>query len=109
MPASYFSLFAFANKAILEFGTALKVSKHREIRGETKMFLNRALNNAEEFEKQLHKNLGPELAHEEDELNSALVGMIYRIFDLPPEERDHFFQHMENWEPPSSSSQTKTS
>ncbi len=98
MQKAHFTLFSFANKAILEYGTWLKYEAKKEIRGELKMYLNRALVNAENFEKELHKYLGPEMAKEEDNMNIAVLEHVQRIYELTTEEKESFFDHMEKWE-----------
>jgi hypothetical protein len=95
-----FTLFSFANRAVLEAGTWLLYEEKRAIKRELKMFLKRAIVNAENFEKDLHKNLGPELAKHEDEMNTEILAHVERIFNLTKEEQDSFFDYMEKWEPP---------
>jgi hypothetical protein len=66
---------------------------------EAKMHFNRLMHHATEFEKYLHKGLGPEMAQAEDEINSAIVNMVWNLYDLPAEERERFIDHMNEFEP----------
>ncbi len=54
----------------------------------------RLLNDATQFEKFLHQELGEEMAHAEDTINSAVVDLVWQIFDMGEEEVQKFFDHI---------------
>jgi hypothetical protein len=38
--------------------------------------------------------MGPEMALFEDEINSEIIALVWRIFDLSTEERNEFIEHI---------------
>jgi hypothetical protein len=56
------------------------------------------MHHAQEFERYLHQGLGPEMAEAEDDINSSIIGMVWKLYDLPSEERDRFVEHINAFE-----------
>jgi hypothetical protein len=92
-----FSKFTCFVKGVIESGVVIQHSG-RVLRNEAKMHFNRLMHHAQEFERYLHQGLGSELAEAEDDINSAIVGMVWRLYDLTPEERDRFVEHINNFD-----------
>ena len=93
-----FSKFFCFVKGVIESGVVIQHSG-KVLKNESKMHFNRLMHHAQEFEKHLHKGLGPEMAEAEDDINSAIVGMVWQLYDLPAEERDRFVDHINNFDP----------
>jgi hypothetical protein len=68
------------------------------LHNEAQMHFNRLMHHAEEFERYLHKGLGPEMAEAEDDINSSIVGMVWKLYDLDAEVRDRFIAHMNEFD-----------
>jgi hypothetical protein len=85
-------------RGVIESGVVIQHSG-KVLRNEAKMHFNRLMHHAQEFESYLHKGLGPEMAEAEDDINSAIVGMVWQLYDLSPEERDKFVEHINTFEP----------
>lgn len=98
MQRNDFSKFCCFVRGVIESGVVIQHSG-RVLRNEAQMHFNRLMHHAQEFERYLHKGLGPEMAEAEDEINSAIVGMVWQLYDLPPEERDRFAEYINNFEP----------
>jgi hypothetical protein len=92
-----FSKFTCFIRGVIESGMVIQYGD-KKLRNEAKMHFNRLMHHALAFEKYLHQGLGPELAEAEDEINSAIVAMVWRLYDLEPETRDRFMQHMNNFD-----------
>ena len=92
-----FSKFTCFIRGVIESGLVIKYGD-KQLRNEAKMHFNRLMHHAQEFERYLHQGLGPELAEAEDEINSSIVGMVWRLYDLTPEERDRFVEHINNFD-----------
>jgi len=93
-----FSKFTCFVRGVIESGVVIQHSG-KVLRNEAKMHFNRLMHHAQEFESYLHKGLGPEMAEAEDDINSAIVGMVWQLYDLSPEERDKFVEHINTFEP----------
>jgi hypothetical protein len=92
-----FSKFVLFVKGVLETGWVIKNS-HRRLNNEAKMHFNRLLNDAMQFEKYIHKEMGPEMATFEDDINSELINLIWKIFDLSAKGREEFIEHINKFE-----------
>ena len=55
------------------------------------------MNDATQFEKFLHQQLGEEMAQAEDTINSAIIELVWQIFDMNQEEAQKFFDHINNF------------
>jgi hypothetical protein len=93
-----FSKFTCFVRGVIESGVVIQHSG-KVLRNEAKMHFNRIMHHTQEFEKYLHQGLGKEMAQAEDEINSAIVGMVWQLYDLPAEERDRFIEHLNNFDP----------
>ena len=93
-----FSKFACFVKGVIESGFVIKHGD-KVLRNEAKMHFNRLMHHAQEFERYLHQGLGAEMAEAEDEINSAIVNMVWNLYDLPAEERERFIDHMNEFNP----------
>ena len=89
-----FTKFTCFIRGVLETGYVIKHSDDIKLKREVKMHFNRLLNEATQFEKFLHNHLGPEMAQAEDDINSAVVDLVWQIFDMSEEEVQKFFDHI---------------
>ena len=64
----------------------------------SKMYFNQVLVACTKFEKFLHQGLGSETADHEDEINGSIVGMVWNLFEMTPEEREQFIDHINEFE-----------
>jgi hypothetical protein len=71
----------------------------RVMKNEMKMYFNRILNDCQQFEKELHRQLGTENAENEDDVNSSIVGLVWDLFDMDTNEREQFIEYINNFEP----------
>ncbi len=92
-----FSKFLLFVKGVLESGWVIKRSG-KKLNNEAKMHFNRLLNEATQFEKYIHKEVGPEIASLEDDINSDIIHFVWKLFDLPAKERDEFFEYINKFE-----------
>lgn len=92
-----FSKFCCFVRGVIESGTVIHYGD-KPLRNEAKMHFNRLMHHATEFERYLHKGLGPDMATAEDEINSAIVSMIWNLYDLPAEERERFIDYINDFE-----------
>lgn len=92
-----FSKFTCFVRGVLESGVVIQHSG-KVLRNEAKMHFNRLMHHAQEFENYLHKGLGPEIAQAEDDINSSIVDMVWKLYDLTPEDRDRFIEHINAFE-----------
>jgi hypothetical protein len=56
------------------------------------------MHHAQEFERYLHQGLGPDMAEAEDDINSSIVGMVWKLYDLTPETREKFIEHINEFD-----------
>jgi hypothetical protein len=68
------------------------------LRNDMRMHFNRILNDCSNFEKYLHQQLGPELAEMEDEVNSLVVDFIWKLYDMPSDEREKFMNYINDYQ-----------
>ncbi len=92
-----FSKFLLFVKGVIETGWVIKTSG-RKLNNEAKMHFNRLLNDATQFEKYVHKDMGPEMASYEDDINSDIIAFIWKLFDLSSNDRDEFFEYINKFE-----------
>jgi hypothetical protein len=92
-----FSKFLLFVKGVLESGWVIKNSG-RKLNYEAKMHFNRLLNDATQFEKHLHKEMGPEMASFEDDINSDIIAFVWKLFDLPAKDREEFLDYINRFE-----------
>lgn len=88
-----FTKFTCFVKGILETGTVIKYSDLK-LRHDVKLHFNRLMNDATQFEKFLHQQLGEEMAQAEDTINSSIIELVWQIFDMNQEEAQKFFDHI---------------
>jgi hypothetical protein len=92
-----FSKFTCFVRGVIESGVVIQHSG-KVLRNEAKMHFNRLMHHAQEFEKFLHQGLGSDIAQAEDDINSAIVDMVWKLYDLDNEERDRFIEHINAFE-----------
>jgi thiamine phosphate synthase YjbQ (UPF0047 family) len=92
-----FTKFTCFVRGVLETGYVIKHSDNK-LRHDVKMHFNRLLHEATQFEKFLHQQLGEEMADAEDSINSAVVDLVWQIFDMDEEEVQKFFDHINAFE-----------
>lgn len=92
-----FSKFVLFVRGVLETGWVIKNSP-KTLNNEAKMHFNRLLNDAAQFEKYIHKEMGPEMATFEDDINSEIINLVWKIFDLSSEGREEFINHINKFE-----------
>ena len=85
-------------RGLLETGYVIKHSD-LVLKNEVKLHFNRLMNNATEFEKFLHKQLGEDTAKAEDDINSSITDLVWQIFDMEQEEAEKFFQYINDFDP----------
>ena len=88
-----FSKFVCFTKGVIETGMVVKYSDKKLVQ-ELKMHFDRLLTESLNFEKTLQKMLGPEWADQEDEINTAVIDMICKIFDMEEDVRQKFITHI---------------
>jgi len=88
-----FTKFTCFVRGVLETGYVIKHSDQK-LRQDVKLHFNRLLNAATEFEKFLKVQLGKDMADAEDSINSAIVDLVWQIFDMSEEEVQKFFDHI---------------
>jgi thiamine phosphate synthase YjbQ (UPF0047 family) len=92
-----FTKFTCFVRGVLETGYVIKHSDNK-LRHDVKMHFNRLLHEATQFEKFLHQQLGEEMAEAEDSINSAVVDLVWQIFDMNEQEVQKFFDHINAFE-----------
>lgn len=92
-----FSKFTCFVRGLIETGWVIKNSD-RVLRQDVKLHFNRLMNNATEFEKFLHLQLGEEMAQAEDDINSAITDLVWQIFDMEESVAQKFFEHINNFD-----------
>jgi len=93
-----FSKFVLFTKGVIETGMVVKYSDKQLVR-ELKLHFNRLLTESLNFEKTLQRMLGPEFSDQEDEVNTAVIDMVCKIFDMEEEVRQKFITHINNFKP----------
>jgi hypothetical protein len=93
-----FSKFVCFTKGVIETGMVVKYSDKKLVQ-ELKMHFNRLLTESLNFEKTLHRMLGQEFAEQEDEINTSVIDLVCKIFDMPEEVRQKFITHINNFKP----------
>lgn len=88
-----FSKFTCFVRGVLETGYVIKHSD-KVLRHDVKMHFNRLLNDATQFEKFLHQQLGEDMAIAEDSINSAIIELVWQIFDMNEAQVQKFFDHI---------------
>jgi hypothetical protein len=92
-----FSKFLLFAKGVIETGWVIKNS-NRVLNYEAKMHFNRLLNDATQFEKFVHREMGPQMSSYEDEINSAVIGLVWKVFDLEAADREQFIDYINEFE-----------
>lgn len=93
-----FSKFVCFAKGIIETGMVVKYSDKKLVQ-ELKMHFNRLLTESLNFEKTLHRMLGKEFSEQEDEVNTAVIDLVCKIFDMEEDVRDKFIAHINKFRP----------
>ena len=88
-----FTKFSVFVKGTLITAEVIKRSD-KVLRQDMRMHFNRILNDCSNFEKYLHKCLGEEIAEMEDDVNSLVVDFIWKLYDLPSDEREALMDHI---------------
>jgi hypothetical protein len=89
-------LFCFI-KGVLISAEVIKASK-QTLTHDIKYHFNHVLSSCKLFEKHIHTLLGKDYAQMEDDINSCLIGIVWNIYEMKPEEREAFIDYMEKWE-----------
>jgi len=92
-----FSKFTCFVKGLLETGTVIKYSDLK-LRHDVKLHFNRLMNDATQFEKFLHQQLGQDMAEAEDSINSSIIELVWQIFDMNEAQLRKFFDHINNFQ-----------
>jgi hypothetical protein len=93
-----FSKFVLFTKGVIETGMVVKYSDKQLVR-ELKLHFNRLLTESLNFEKTLQRMLGKEFSDQEDEVNTAVIDMVCKIFDMEEEVRQKFIVHINTFKP----------
>jgi len=88
-----FTKFTCFVRGVLETGYVIKHSD-KQLRHDVKLHFNRLLTSATQFEKFLHQQLGKDMAEAEDSINSAIIDLVWQIFDMNEAEVQKFFDHI---------------
>jgi hypothetical protein len=73
-------------------------SGNYELRQDAKLHFNRIMNDCANFEKAMHQYLGPNLAEMEDDVNGAIIGLVWSFFDLSTDDRAKFIDYIGKFE-----------
>ena len=92
-----FSKFTCFVKGILETGTVIKYSDLK-LRHDVKLHFNRLMNDATQFEKFLHQQLGQDMAEAEESINSSIIELVWQIFDMNEAQLKKFFDHINSFQ-----------
>jgi len=92
-----FTKFTCFVRGVLETGYVIKHSD-KMLRQDVKLHFNRLLHEATQFEKFLKVQLGPDMAEAEDSINSAIVDLVWQIFDMSDDQIEKFFDHVNAFE-----------
>ncbi len=82
-------------KGVLITAEVIKASK-RKLTHNIHYHFNQVLSSCKLFEKHMHALL-EDNAEVEDEINSCIVGIVWSIYEMNPEEREAFIDHMEKF------------
>ena len=93
-----FSKFVCFTKGVIETGMVVKYSDKKLVQ-ELKMHFNRLLTESLNFEKTLQRMLGQQWSEQEDDINTSVIDMVCKIFDMDEEVRDKFIDHVNNFKP----------
>jgi hypothetical protein len=93
-----FSKFVCFTKGVIETGMVVKYSDKKLVQ-ELKMHFNRLLTESLNFEKTLQRMLGPQWSEQEDDINTSVIDMVCKIFDMDEEVRDKFIDHVNKFKP----------
>jgi hypothetical protein len=93
-----FSKFVLFTKGVIETGMVVKYSDKKLVQ-ELKMHFNRLLTESLNFEKTLHRMLGKDFSEQEDDVNTAVIDLVCKIFDMEEEVRQKFIAHINNFRP----------
>jgi len=69
-----------------------------QLRQDVKLYFNRIMTDCANFEKAMQQHLGPDLAEMEDDINGAIIGLVWSFFDLSTEDRARFIDHIGQFE-----------
>lgn len=92
-----FTKFTCFVKGILETGTVIKYSD-KVLRQDVKLHFNRLMHDASQFEKFLHQQLGKDMAEAEESINSAVIELVWQIFDMDEAQVQKFFDHINDFQ-----------
>lgn len=92
-----FTKFTCFVRGVLETGYVIKHSD-KQLRHDVKLHFNRLLTSATQFEKFLHQQLGKDMAEAEDSINSAIIDLVWQIFDMNEAEVQKFFDHINSFD-----------
>ena len=92
-----FSKFTFFVKGLLEVGTVIKYSDRRP-RQDVKLHFNRLMNDAAQFEKFLHQQLGDDMMKAEENINHSIIDLVWQIFEMDDETLTKFTEHINKFE-----------
>jgi hypothetical protein len=92
-----FAKFTCFVKGMLETGTVIKYSDMK-LRHDVKLYFNRLMTDAAQFEKFLHKEIGADMAEAEESINESITQLVWQIFDMPEEQLKKFFEHLNKFE-----------
>jgi hypothetical protein len=92
-----FCKFACFVRGVLESGTVIEYSG-RQLRNEVKMHFKSLMHHCREFEKYLKRSLGEEIAEAEDDINSSIIHMVWQIYEMDPDTREKFLEHINQFD-----------
>lgn len=92
-----YAKFACFVKGVLITAEVIQKSD-RKLTQLAKMYFNQCLTACTNFEKYIHREMGPEVASDEDEINSSIVGLVWNLFEMTPDEREQFIDYINEFE-----------
>jgi hypothetical protein len=92
-----YSKFSCFVKGVLVTAEVIQKSD-KQLVHQAKMYFNQCLAACKNFEKYIHRELGPELAADEDEINSSIVGLVWNLYEMTPDEREQFIDYINEFE-----------
>jgi len=102
-----FSKFTFFAKGLLEVGTVIKYSDSKP-RQDVKMYFNRLMNDAAQFEMYLHKQLDKDMIKAEESINHSIIDLVWQIFEMDDETLTKFTEHINNFKNESNNGEKKS-